>query len=147
MGKAVVALLALTLSTGFSVVMPPAYQLHWLSGLWQHSGKDGRWAQEHWTPPTAGMMLGTGLAGQRAKATSFEFMRIEGYTFWASPQGKPAVPFKIVYASADKAVFENPAHDFPTRIAYGLEGDVLVATVSGPGGAKSQSLRYRRVRE
>ena len=41
-------------------------------------------------------------------------------------------------------VFENPAHDYPTRITYRRDGDRLVATISGPNGANPMSWRYRR---
>jgi hypothetical protein len=41
-------------------------------------------------------------------------------------------------------VFENPAHDFPTRVAYRRDGDRLVATVSGPGGRDAQSWTFVR---
>ena len=51
---------------------------------------------------------------------------------------------KLVSAAANSVVFENPAHDFPTRIAYRRHGKVLTATISGPGGAGSQSWRYVR---
>jgi uncharacterized protein DUF6265 len=122
--------------------------LAWLSGSWatEGEGSGGRWTEERWTPPRGGMMLGTGLSGGD-KADNFEFMRIaadaEGViSFWGSPNGQKPVPFRLVSASAGEAVFENPEHDFPTRIAYRRSGNVLTATVSGPGGSGEQSWRY-----
>ena len=33
-----------------------------------------------------------------------------------------------------QAVFENPQHDFPTKIVYGLQADgSLLAAIEGPG--------------
>jgi hypothetical protein len=94
-------------------------------------------------------MLGTSLSGRGGTAASYEFMRIaadaEGrIAFWASPGGQPPVRFALVAASRFGAVFENPANDYPTRIEYRRSGNVLVATISGAGGANPRIWRYRR---
>ncbi len=120
----------------------------WLAGHWTVE-TEGRWTEERWAPPRGGMMLGTSLTGKGAAASSFEYMRIAagpdgGLVFWGSPDGKPAVPFRAVDAGPTYLAFENPAHDYPTRITYRREGDVLTATVSGPGGANPMSWRYKR---
>ena len=145
MGKALAAVLAMLLSTGFSIIMPPAYHLRWMSGHWRQSGPGDTWAEEHWVVKWD-MMLGTGVSGKGLEAKSFEFMRIQEYTFYGSPQGKPAVPFRIVELEPNSVVFENPKHDYPTRISYRLEGKTMVATTSGPGGSNVQTWRYRRAR-
>lgn len=145
MGKVVAALLAMFLSTGFSILMPPVYQLRWLSGHWMQSAPGGGWAEEYWTEPRADLMLGTGLTGKGPEVKSFEFMRIQGDTFWGSPQGQPAVPFRLVEQQRNSVAFENPRHDYPTRISYRREGNMLIATTSGPGGSNPQTWRYRKV--
>jgi len=123
-------------------------QAGWLAGIWvTESG--GRWTEERWAPPRGGVMLGTSLSGKGAVASSYEFMRIgvdaDGkLTFWGSPDGKPPVPFRLTKAGPNLLEFENPAHDYPTRIAYRREGRQLVATVSGPGGANPMTWRYSR---
>jgi hypothetical protein len=147
MGKAFAAILALILSTGFSVLMPPAYELRWMSGHWRQAGPGDAWTEEYWTHPRADIMLGTGLSGQGPEVRSFEFMRIQGATFWGSPQGTPAVAFRIVEQDGYSVVFENPKHDYPTRISYRREGKILIATTSGPGGSNPQTWRYRRARD
>lgn len=125
-----------------------AEELGWMSGRWlAQSGE--RWTEEHWTRPRGGVMLGTGLSGRGGEADNWEFMRIapdaEGaLTFWGSPNGQPAVPFRLVSLSAGEAIFENPAHDFPTRIVYRRTGSGMTATVSGPNGANPQTWRYKR---
>lgn len=44
------------------------------------------------------------------------------------------IDFVLTECRGDSMVFENPAHDFPTRIAYTLEADgTWIARVSGPG--------------
>lgn len=120
----------------------------WLAGAWlAKTGEE--WTEERWAPPRGGVMLGTSLAGKGGVASSFEFMRITadpggGLTFWGAPGGKPAVPFRAAGGGAGLLVFENPAHDYPTRISYRRDGDILVATVSGPGGANPMTWRYKR---
>jgi hypothetical protein len=144
MGKAFAALLALVLSTGFSILMPPVTDLRWLSGHWMQQGPDGDWAEEYWTEPRDDIMLGTGLSGKGLDVKSWEFMRIQGATFWGSPQGQAPVPFRIVEQRQKSVVFENSKHDYPTRISYRLDEKMLIATTSGPGGADPQTWRYKR---
>lgn len=123
-------------------------QAAWLAGTWAVE-TEGRWTEERWSPPRGGVMLGTSLSGKGAVASSFEYMRITvdahgQLVFWGAPDGKPAVPFQAVDGGRTYLAFENPAHDYPTRITYRREGDVLTATISGPGGANPMSWRYRR---
>lgn len=151
MRKAAVALAAVTLSTGFSFASSTA-RLGWMAGHWVQE-KRGGWAEESWTPPRGGIMLGTGRTGKMNQATSFEFMRIaespdDGRpVFWGSPGGQAPVAFPMVAQGRQEVVFENPKHDYPTRISYKREDANLIATTSGPGGSNPQTWRYRRVRD
>ena len=110
--------------------------------------KEG-WTEERWAPARGGVMMGTSLSGKGGKAGSFEFMRLTrdedgGVSLWAAPGGQKPTRFKLVSSSANTAVFENPQHDFPTRIEYRRRGLALMATISGPGGKGRQSWAYRR---
>ena len=122
--------------------------LAWLNGGW--ASRDGdQWTEEHWTAARGGVMLGTNLSGKGEKAGAFEFLRIAAggdgaVYYWAAPGGRTPVAFRLVSVSDAEAVFENPEHDFPTRIAYRREGDVLTATISGPDGANAMSWTFRR---
>jgi len=54
--------------------------------------------------------------------------------------GELPVAFKMTSATANQIVFENPAHDFPTKITYKLvHKDSLVAEISGLQGGKPAS--------
>lgn len=126
-----------------------AAALAWMSGDWVEE-KGGRWTEERWSRPRGGIMLGTSLSGRGGRAAEYEFIRISAdadgrLTYFASPQGGSPVPFRLVSSSRHEAVFENPKHDYPTRIVYRRDGDVLIATVSGPGGKNARTWRYRRV--
>lgn len=146
MAKALTVILAMVLSTGFSILMPPAHELRWMSGHWMQVGPGDAWAEEYWTEPRYDIMLGTGLSGKGRAAANFEFMRIQGDDFWGSPQGRPPVAFRIVEMERDFVAFENPKHDYPTRISYRREGNMLIATTSGPGGSNPQTWRYKRMK-
>jgi len=95
------------------------------------------------------MMLGVGSSGRGERVADWEHMRIAPdeagvLSFWGSPKGAPAVPFRLVSMTGFEAVFENPEHDYPVRIVYRREGEALVATISGANGANPTSWRYRR---
>jgi hypothetical protein len=121
---------------------PPARApgLGWMSGDWVSESK-GEWVEEHWTSARGGTLLGTNRSGKGDKATGFEFMRIAAdadgaLTFWAWPSGKTPVPFRVFSLAPNQVAFENPANDYPTRIAYRRVGATLHAAISGPGGKK-----------
>ncbi len=123
--------------------------LSWLSGAWAQKGTEGRWAEEYWTPPRGHIMIGAGLAGQGRTTRSFEHMRIVadgkgGIAFYGMPGGDPAVAFPLVGQEPNLIVFENPAHDFPQRVSYRLNGKKLIATVSKIDGSGAESWTYER---
>lgn len=124
--------------------------LGWMSGAWV-SESNGEWVEEHWTSPRGGMLLGTNRSGKGGKATGFEFMRIGAdadgtLTYWASPSGKGPVAFKLFSSAPNQVAFENPANDYPTRIAYRRVGATLHAAISGPGGKNTLRWTFRRPR-
>lgn len=122
--------------------------LGWIAGTWvSETGDD--WVEERWSDARGGVILGTNRSGTGAEATGFEFMRIAAEKdgsvhFWGSPGGAPAVAFRLVSSGDGEAVFENPAHDYPTRIVYRREGAELRASVSGPDGERTLSWTFRR---
>lgn len=129
-GVVLIALfLCLTTATG-SAASWQVDQVAWLSGCWQGSA-----GEEWWLPPLGGTMVGVNRGPEReAKQPSFEFLRIveqeTDLVYLASPGGRyPPTAFKATEVASDRAVFENPEHDFPQRITYWLEGHTLHARV------------------
>jgi hypothetical protein len=118
--------------------------LAWMAGSWA-TQDGGKTSEEHWTKPAGGLMLGVHRDLDAGKA-AFEFLRIEEsggrLTYLASPQGRPATPFTLVESAAQRAVFANPAHDFPQRILYWREGESLCAAVEGPMNGETVSERW-----
>jgi hypothetical protein len=118
---------------------PGLEALAWMAGSWAASDGERR-TEEHWTGPAGGMMLGLHRDVARGEG-SYEFLRIAetptGVVYLASPQGREPTPFPLVEISAARAVFANPAHDFPQRILYWLEGGDLCAAVEGDQGGET----------
>lgn len=122
--------------------------LGWLAGDWV-SEADGRWTEESWAAPRGGMMIGYSRAGRGDVLREFEFIRVAreddgALAYVAMPQGGAPVAFALVRHDAASATFENPAHDYPQRIAYARTGDTLTATISKIDGSKARSWTYRR---
>jgi hypothetical protein len=122
----------------------------WLSGHWcDREAGDG--SEEFWLPPAGGMMIGIGRTATPGRPTQFEFLRIEAAdgvaTYFGQPQGVPATAFARSAGGSDWIRFENPSHDYPTRIEYRREGEALHARIAGPGaGGKEHSIAFEFVR-
>ncbi|MBB5685504.1 DUF6265 family protein [Sphingobium boeckii] len=113
-----------------------AETLGWMSGDWVVLDKDGRWTEEIWSAPRAGMMIGTSRTGAGGEIGSFEYMRIAAgedgaLNFFASPNGAAPVVFVLTSWGEKTATFENAANDYPKRINYMRKGLMLVAEISG----------------
>jgi hypothetical protein len=121
----------------------------WLAGGWAMQSDDGSWSEEWWTPPRGGLMMGAGRSGKGKGFEWWEHTRIEAsggkVSFCALPKGQKGACFDATRASLSEIVFENPGHDFPTRVGYRREGDRLFAEISGPGGANPQRWTFTRI--
>jgi|CXWL01.1.fsa_nt_gi hypothetical protein len=126
--------------------MDPLATLSWLAGTW--TGEvDGELAEEAWMAPRGGLMLGTHRDVRGGKAVGFEFLRIaaEGdrVVYYASPGGRPPVPFTRSESGDRRVVFANPEHDFPQRILYWLdEQGRLHARIEGPPDEAEQAMEW-----
>jgi len=123
--------------------------LGWMAGSWEQAGPRER-VTEIWTAPADGMMVGASLttgAGRR----SFEFMRIidtpEGMSYLISPSGRSAVEYRLASTGDKRVVFENLGHEFPQRIIYWMDGDLLAARIEGNvrGEMRADEWKYRPV--
>ena len=125
--------------------------LAWMEGHW--IGKDGAVdVEELWLGPKGNTMLGLhrDVAGTRTRM--FEFLRIEAttedITYWASPKGRTATPFRLKEVNGQHATFENPQHDFPQRIIYWLDKEgALHAKIEGTMNGKAASQEWKWLRK
>lgn len=119
----------------------------WMAGAWIETTAD-RWAEEYWTGPRGGLMIGAGRSGKGDVLRSWEATRITtiangGLIFWGSPQGAPPVAFAMVSMTASEIIFANAKHDYPQRIRYWREGAGLNVEISLIDGSKPMRWRYR----
>jgi hypothetical protein len=121
--------------------------LAWMAGTWG-GANGGVENEESWTKPRGGAMLGVHRDVRAGRMVGFEFLRIDsekdGITYWASPGGRAATPFRLKESGPRRVVFENPAHDFPQRILYWLGDDGklnarIEGTLQGKPGAEEWS--------
>lgn len=109
-------------------------RLSWMAGQWA-SEADGVTYEEAWLAPLGGVMLGVNRVAAKEETYGTEQLRIfeeDGQLIYeASPIGQAPVRFPLTSANGQRAVFENPEHDFPKRIEYWREGELLHAVVSG----------------
>jgi hypothetical protein len=133
----------------FPASPPTVHDLSWLEGIWQ--GRiGGREFEAHYTSPAGGQILSASKYSKAGQPAGFEFERFEqrGDTLMLTPypEGNSSVSFPLAEydGKARRAVFENLAHDFPTRISYHrVARDRLTILASGPGeDGKEQVLTY-----
>lgn len=121
--------------------LPRVASLDWMSGTWT-AQEGGARVTESWVGPANGLMVAANLTAGPGGKRSYEFLRIsdtaEGFSYFASPAGRPAVEFKVKSLEGRRVAFENPANDFPQRILYWREGDALMARIEGKDGRSEQ---------
>jgi hypothetical protein len=140
----IAALAAALLWSGAALAQETALP-SWMAGCWQ--SRDGeRWAEECWTVPRGGQMLGSGRTGDANGVRSFEFMRIEreggGLAFRASPGGDGWTSFAAGEDPADGVTFLNPQNDYPQRVHYWREGGELKAEISLLDGSDAMQFAF-----
>ena len=123
----------------------PAPDLSWLAGYWLDCS-GGREASETWSDPRAGMLVGHSVTVRNGRG-GFEFARIapipEGVlAYVAQPGGAAPTPFRLIESGPQRAVFANPANDFPHRIIYQRAGNVLTARIEGADDDETRSAEW-----
>lgn len=128
----------------------------WMAGCWEM--RDGeRWAEECWTIPRGGMMLGSGRTGTGDHVASWENMRIalaephpDGavvrMAFVAAPGGGGWTVFGwSPHEDAAGVTFYNQGNDYPQRVRYWREGELLNAEISLKDGSEAMRWTFRRM--
>jgi len=134
----VVALLSVAAHAQEPATKPTLQDFAWLAGHWRMEQGDNR-LDEQWMAPAAGLMMGMARFVQAGKVIEYEFTLLRqepngDILYIASPTKQTQTAFKLTSLRNGQAVFENPQHDFPTKIVYGLQADgSLLAAIEGPG--------------
>jgi hypothetical protein len=116
-----------------------------MSGCWE-SSSGGRHLVEQWTAAEGGTLLGMSRTVVNGKTTEYEFLMIResarGLEYVARPSVQPEATFTAVRVSSDEIVFENPTHDFPTRIIYRRQSDRLAAAIEGRVNGQARRIDF-----
>lgn len=128
---------------------PTIDDLSFLAGCWEGDLGDGSVIRETYTAPRGGTMLGNSQVAAGGKTHFFEFIQLaqteSGVAYRPSPNAKDSVAFPLATLDGTAVVFENPAHDFPQRIAYTLVGEKLTARIERLDGEKAQTFAMKAV--
>jgi len=140
------AIVAAVLASACAAMPSAAQTPDWIAGNWL-SCENGRQVTETWVGAGSGVLVGAGHT-RSARGVDFEFLRIAphegGLALFGSPRGAMATVFRLVKQEATSAVFENLAHDFPQRIIYRREGDVMTARIENADATRGMSWRFTR---
>ena len=125
---------------------PTLATLSWLAGCWQ-SELDEPGSGEQWMPPAGGSMLGMARTVKAGRMVQFEFMQLRetatGVSLLAQPGGRQTSVFMAKDVSADAAVFERQAADFPQRVEYRLRADGgLAVRIAGDAGGQPRAVDF-----
>ncbi|MEM7767018.1 MAG: DUF6265 family protein [Pseudomonadota bacterium] len=119
-------------------------RLDWLLGCWTTGGGG---SSETWLQAGGGVWTGEGRTVRDGVLAASETMQVilrEGEeAFVAEPEGQARVVFDLVALEARGFLAENPAHDYPQRIGYRIEGDALIAEISLIDGTDRRAWTYR----
>ncbi|MBB4838473.1 hypothetical protein HNP52_001524 [Sphingomonas kyeonggiensis] len=123
----------------------------WLVGKWCTEPRNGRMTCETWQPGDADGVLHGETVITSPKGEQRETMRIGGtgdaLVFHAEPAGQAPADFKVKPGGigAQSVEFLDTAHDYPQRVRYWREGEMLMAEISLADGSKPMRWAYRRV--
>jgi hypothetical protein len=137
--------MSLALAVSLQRPAPAASDVGWIAGCWELT-RGARHVTETWMGPEGGTLMGMSRTVANGKTLESEFMLIReaatGLEYVAKPSGQPEAVFTAIRASQSEVVFENPAHDFPTRIQYKRDGEGLLAAVEGPANGQTRRIEF-----
>lgn len=125
--------------------------LSWLVGAWDRTDvRPGETASEEWRRVGDSSYVGRGVvvAGEDTVFVEALELRLtdDAIDYIAeTPGNAEPVLFRLTTITDTSFISENPAHDFPKRIAYHLNGRYLRAVISG--GDQSVQFAFRKREE
>jgi len=117
----------------------------WLEGEWKTNNRSG-FLGENWKQVNDTLLSGKGLVhagGQVQVMEEIDIFVSNNQLYYGvrvlEQNEAEMILFKASLAKPGRLVFNNPGHDFPTKIEYIQKGDSLFAHISGPGGQESRT--------
>jgi hypothetical protein len=125
-------------------------EFHRFEGQWSFEKGDERFV-ESWEIVNDTLMKGISFMTVKKDTVFKEDLELTSmkngifYTPTVPDQNEgAAIRFKLSKKDADKWIFENKKHDFPTEIIYLFKGtDSLIATVQGIQNGRSRKIDFR----
>ena len=126
--------------------MATVVALAWLAGCWEFT-RGTQHVSEQWMRPEGESLLGMSRTTSEGRTVGYEFLLIrpgpKGLEYVAKPSRQAEAVFTAVSVTEREAIFENPTHDFPTRITYRLQADgSLLAVVDGRVNGQPRALEF-----
>jgi uncharacterized protein DUF6265 len=118
----------------------------WLRGCWEETTLRGT-VEERWLAPRGGSMLNLGRTVRDGRLLEYEVVLLTEQdgrlAYEAHPSGQAAATFRSTHVSDSLLVFEDPAHDFPQRVAYQRRGtDSLLAWIEGTANGQTRHISF-----
>jgi hypothetical protein len=125
--------------------------LGFMAGCWRGLTRSGTTIEEFYTPPSSNLIVGVTRYVREGRVVDFEFTRIDqtdsGAVITPHPKGVRSVSFAPKVVERNRAIWENPTHDFPQRIVYTrVAADTLVARIEGQTPSGDRALEWRMAR-
>ncbi len=124
-------------------------KLHLLIGKWKTQRAAGT-IYEEWTQKAPGELIGKSYMVAGSDTTQLETIRLfkEGAQIYYVPKtagqnNEAEVVFTLKSVEKSKFVWENPAHDFPSRIVYNLKAENAIdAWIEGSLNGQDKRIDY-----
>ena len=130
----------------FFLALLSVQDVSWLTGCWELTrGKTH--VVEQWTSSEGETLLGLSKTVSDGKTVDHEFLMIrkgeKGLEYVAKPSRQPEAVFTSIRVDANVVVFENPTHDFPTRITYKRQSNGgLLASIEGTMNGQQRTIEF-----
>lgn len=126
---------------------PLITKAQWVLGEWKNQDKNGDFT-EKWEVASDSTLMGESFVISKKDTVFFENMLLEQredslfYNVSINKQNT-ITSFYLTKSSPNQLVFENPQHDFPTKITYTLAAkDSIMAEISGKVKGKITSEKF-----
>lgn len=127
--------------------------LVWLLGTWEYE-TETQVVSESWSRSGLNTFLGAGFSFKPGQPEPYfeEVMFLAdfgGEIFYLvkTPQNPLPIAFKLTDTSANRAVFDNPAHDFPKQLEYQLDEEGVLSVHVSDGANRGFTYHFRKRKE
>ncbi len=134
----------ISLLAAAQVAAVPVSDLNWLSGYWLEC-TPGREVAEYWSDARGNVLYNTTVSveGERSRAERTVIANIDGrLSFVFEPTSQRRTLFPAIEVGAQRVVFENLENDFPHRVIYSRDGDVLTGRIEGTIDGQERSMEW-----